>query len=159
MISTAVYFGGPEQKNSELSKLFGATERALRAIRGPWVGSDDFGPCASRPQAGPYFEVGSLPAVNVVFYVPGSLVRYEDLTKTEAARFSRKQKLLLVAVPVSKEEVESGGSVEFVIDALHEANRIAAETFARKGTEPFDLETAEAIVEQVRQSLVAQGFS
>ena len=63
-----------------------------------------------------------------------------------------------MAVPVPKEEVETGGSIDFVIGALHEANRIAAETFAGKGTEPFDLERAEAIVEKVKQALVDQGF-
>jgi hypothetical protein len=96
--------------------------------------------------------------VNVVFYVPGSLVSYEDLKKIEAARFSRKQKLLLLAVPVPKEEVESGGSVEFVVGALRRAKAIAAETFARKGSESFDIERAEAIIEKVRESLVDQGF-
>jgi hypothetical protein len=53
-----------------------------------------------------------------------------------------------------KEAAESGGSVEFVIDSLHQANAIAAETFARKGDEPFDLTRAEAIVEQVKRSLI-----
>lgn len=159
MISTGVYFGGPEQKDSDLSKLFSAAERALREIRGQWVGSDDFSPSAPRPATGLYFEVGATPATNVVFYVPGSVIGYEDLKRIEAARFSRMQKLLLVAVPVPKEVVETGGSVEFIVDALHQANRIAAETFAKKGSEPFDVEKAESIVEKVRQALIEQGFS
>jgi hypothetical protein len=158
VISIGINFGGPEQDGSCIQRLLSAAAQAVSKERGPWVGSDDFGPCDLRPVAGPYFEVGSSPAVNVVFYVPGSLVSYEDLKKIEAARFSRKQKLLLLAVPVPKEEVESGGSVEFVVGALRRANAIAAETFARKGTEPFDLEKAEAIVEKVRESLVDQGF-
>jgi hypothetical protein len=82
-----------------------------------------------------------------------------DIDGIEAARFSRKQKLLLVAVPVPPEMVESQAAASFVIGALHEANRIAAETFARKGAELFDFDQAEAIVDKVGQSLVDQGYS
>ena len=156
MISIGVNLGGPEQLR--IDELLRATMRSLSAVRGSWVGGDDFEPGKPRPASGPFFEKGSSPAVNVIFYVPGSLLGYDDLKKIEAVRFSRKQKLLLVAVPVPKEEVETGGSIDFVIGALHEANRIAAETFAGKGTEPFDLERAEAIVEKVKQALVDQGF-
>lgn len=158
MISIGVHLNGPELRGSRIDEMLRASMRSLSTVRGAWLGRDDFGPCDPRPSSGPSFELGSAPAVNVVFYVPGSLGG-EAPSMIEAARFSRKQKLLLVAVPVPKEEVESGGSVEFVITALHEANRIAAETFARKGTEPFDFDKAEAIVKSVGQSLVAQGFS
>lgn len=138
MISIGVNLGGPERLPVE--ELLRAATRAVKSARGEG------------------YESHRQSSVNVVFYVPGSLTSYQDLKKIEAARFSRKQKLLLVAAPVPKEETASGGSVEFVIDALHQANRIAAETFARKGTEPFDFDKAEALVENVRQSLVDQGF-
>jgi hypothetical protein len=36
------------------------------------------------------------------------------------------KKLLLVVVPVPREVADSGGSVEFVIGVLHQANAIAA---------------------------------
>jgi len=104
---------------------------------------------------GPGYEQHATPAVNVVFYIPGSLGGF-DIAGIEASRFSRKQKLLLVAVPVPSEMVDSDASVDFVVDALHQANRIADETFARKGPERFDFEAAEAIAEQVRQSLLNQ---
>ena len=129
---------------------------ALSEERGPWVGDDDFGPGDSRPASGRFFELGSAPAVNVIFYVPGSLIGYDDLKKIEPARFSRKQKLLLVAVPVPKDVAESGGSIDFVIDALHKANAIAAEVFAKKGVGAFDLAKAEMLVEKVREALAAQ---
>jgi hypothetical protein len=134
MISMGVYLGGPERLPIE--KLLRTTMKAIMSARGEG------------------YESHQQPEVNVVFYVPGSISDYADLKKIEAARFSRKQKLLLVAVPVPKEEAESGGSVEFVIESLHQANAIAAETFARKGDEPFDLARAEAIVEQVKRSLI-----
>lgn len=157
MISIGVQLNGPELSKSTIKLLLMATMRAIADERGPIVGDDDFGPCDPRPVSGSYFEIGSAPALNVVFHVQGSF-NVPMPEKIEAARFSRKQKELLVAVPVTKEEVKRGGLVEFVIGALHEANRIAAETFGRKGTEPFDRERADAIVEKVRQSLVEQGF-
>jgi hypothetical protein len=94
--------------------------------------------------------------VNVVFYVPGSLSDFPLITKIAAGRFSRKRKLLLVEVPVPRHVAESGGSVEFVIDALHQANAIAADVFERKGVVEFNLKRAEAIVEKVKQGLAAQ---
>ena len=157
MISMGEHYRGPELSRSRIGQLLKCASRSIAEATGPIIGTDDFGPCASCPEEGPYFRVGSAPALNVVFYVSGSLGDF-DITKIEASRFSRKQKLLLVAVPVPKEVVESGGSVEFVISALHEANRIAAETFSRKGTEPFDFAKSESIVEKVKQKLVDQGF-
>ncbi len=136
MISTGGHYRGPELEGSRIHRLLNATMKALIAACGD-------------------FKEGSAPAVNVVFYVPGSLGAF-DIPKIEASRFSRKQKLVLVAVPVPPEVARAGGSVEFVIDALHKAITIAAEVFARKGTEPFDLAKAETIVEKVRQSLAAQ---
>jgi hypothetical protein len=139
MISIGAHFNGPELDGSKIDQSLSRAMKAVELARGPG------------------YEQHTAPAVNVVFYVPGSLGS-EGPTKIEAARFSRKQKLLLVAVPVPPEIVESDGAAEFVIDALHQADQIAAETFARKGTEPFDLEQAEAIVEKVRQSLLDHGY-
>src|SRR4029450_2297709 len=98
---------------------------------------------------------GERPGVNVVFYVPGSLGDF-DIPGIQASRFSRKEKLVLVAVPVPQEVAEAGGAVGFVVDALRRANEIAAQVFARKGAEPFDLAGAEALVEKVREALVAR---
>ena len=156
MITIGVNFGGPEQHGSPIYKLLNAAGMAITKERGAWVGTDDFGPCDPRPTSGRYFEAGSAPAVNVIFYVPGSLISYDELKKIEASRFSRKQKLLLVAVPVPKAVAQSGGSVAFVIDALHQANALAAEVFARKGVGEFDLAKAETLVEKVKETLVAQ---
>ena len=91
-------------------------------------------------------ETISTPRVNVVFYVPGSLLAFEDLKKIEAARFTRKEKLLLVAVPVSREVAKLGASVAFIVDALRQAVAIAADVFARKKVAGFDLADAEVIV-------------
>ncbi|HEX2971536.1 MAG TPA: hypothetical protein VHP11_04350 [Tepidisphaeraceae bacterium] len=99
---------------------------------------------------------GTVPGVNVVFYVPGSVMDHVSVTKIEAARFSRKRKLLLVNVPVPKEIVRDWNqSLLFLIDALCKANAIAAEVFGhKKGMEPFDLAKAEAIIDRVKEMLV-----
>jgi hypothetical protein len=102
------------------------------------------------------WQPGISPGLNVVFYVPGSLGDFSNVTKIAAGRFSRKQKLLLVEVPVPRDVAESGGSVEFVIDALRQAIVIAAEVFARKGHEPFDPARANAIVDRVNHTLRAR---
>ena len=156
MIAIGVNYGGPEQHRSRIRTLLSAAMNAVADERGEWVGGDDFGPGPSRPSTGRFFEVGSAPAVNVLFYVPGSLLTYPDLTKIEAARFSRKQKLLLVAVPVPEEVAKAGGSVEFVIGALRQAVAIAADVFAQKKVGVFDLAGAEAIIEKVQAALAAQ---
>jgi hypothetical protein len=138
MISIGAHFGGPELEGSRIDRLISAAMKAVKAVRG----TD--------------YEAHASPAINAVFYVPGSLDTYGGLKQIEPARFSRKEKLLLVAVPVPEAVAAAGGSVEFVIDALHKANAIAAAVFAKKGTELFDLVKAEAIVEKVRDALVAQ---
>jgi hypothetical protein len=136
MISIGINLGGPERLPIE--DLLRAAIKAAKAARDD---GDDF--------------LGK-PSINVVFYVPGSLNVYKDLNKIEAARFSRKQKSLLVAIPVPLELVQSRTAIDFVVDALFQASRLAADIFTRKGCDPFDLERAEAIVEKVRQSLVNQ---
>jgi hypothetical protein len=138
MITTGDHFRGPELKDSPIWKLLGATMSAVIAARGDW-------------------KEGSSPGVNVVFYVPGSLGDF-DISTIEASRFSRKHKLLLVAVPVPRHLVYGDGLFEFVIDALFQANRIAAETFARKKAGHFDLAQANAIVNEVKNALIEQGF-
>ena len=137
MISIGAHYRGPELDGSPVDLLIRSAAKALKRLRGDG------------------YEAHSVPAVNVVFYVPGSLGGF-DIPRIEASRFSRKQKLLLVAVPVPGSVAASGGSVDFVLDALHRANAIAAEVFSKKGTEPFDLAKAEAIVEKVKDALVAR---
>lgn len=156
MISIGTHYRGPELNGSRIERQLRALSRSIRNECGAFVGGKDIAGLdnSSRP-SGLLFEVGSVPSINVVYYIPGSLGDFQ-IPKIEASRFSRKQKLLLVAVPVPKEIVESGGSVEFIINSLHQANAIAADVFARKGTEPFNFEKAEVIVDKVKQSLLAE---
>jgi hypothetical protein len=134
MISIGCILKGPELSSTLIA------HRLMTAMR--WV--DHY--------RGEYPE-GAVPEVNIVFYVPGSLGDFPNMTEITAGRFSRKKKLLLVGVPVPRGMADSGGSVEFIIDTLRKATALAAEVFARKGAEPFDLNKANEIVEQVRQAM------
>jgi hypothetical protein len=136
MIYVGLQLNGPELSKAPIDQLLTLGAKAAAEARGE-------------------FTVGLAPAINVVFYVSGSLGDFPDIAKMAAGRFSRKQKLLLVEVPVPHEIAEPGGSVAFVIDTLHKANAIAAEVFAKKGIQ-FDLPKAEAIVDHVKQALLAQ---
>ena len=152
MISIGTQYNGPELSHAAIRKAFLLVSVAIRQECGPWVGTDDFGPCGQRPTSGRFFEIGAMPAVNVVFYVPGSIATVMP-TKIEPARFSRKQKLLLVAVPVPPEMVNSSGALDFVMDSLHKANAIAAEVFAKKNVGIFDLARADELVEKARAEI------
>lgn len=152
MITLGANFGGPELKGTPVQLAIQSVMLAIHKERGAWVGADDFGPCEMQPTSGPYFKVGSAPAVNVIFYVPGSISKAVP-DKIEAPRFSRKRKLLLVAVPVPVSVVNSEKAAEFVIDALHQANSIAAEEFAKRGPETFSKEKADLIVEKARKAI------
>jgi hypothetical protein len=134
MIFIGNHFHGPELTGSPIDRLLTSAAKAAVSSRGP-------------------FDLGSTPAVNVVFHVPGSLGEAPQAAHPVAGRFSRKQKLLLVEVYVPKEQVATGGSIDFVIDSLRQANAIAADVFARKGTEPFDVAKANAIIDQVSEAL------
>ncbi len=109
--------GGPEVDAS----LFGKMEKSLMALAVEERGD---------------FSVGSSAAVNVVYHVPGSIVRTLDYEGLRTGIFSRKQKLLMVqvAVPIA---VANSNDVEelagFFVWSLHEANSIASDYFKKKG--------------------------
>lgn len=137
MISIGCDFGGPGLSQTAIGELLLAASRLVEQHRGE-------------------YDEGSIPEVNVVFYVPGSVADFPPRDAPRAGRFSRKQKLLLVEVYVPRDVAEAGGSVEFVTDSLRQANAIAAEVFARKGAEPFDLAKANAIVQRVSEALAGR---
>ena len=135
MITLGAQFGGPEQNGSPIDVAILSVMDAVRDARGER-------------------NKGAAPAVNVVLYIPGSC-GIAAPTKIEAARFSRKQKLLLVAVPVPSEMINSSCALDFVISALHQANAIAADVFAKKNVGTFDLAAADAIVEKAKAEIAA----
>lgn len=133
MISIGANYGGPELDGVLVEKVILSAMSAIDDARGNWT-------------------EGSVPTVNVVFHVPGSIVKAVP-AQIEPARLSRKQRLLLVAVPVPPEMINSDKALDFVIDALHKANAIAAEVFAKKNVGTFDLQKADAIVAKARAEI------
>ena len=76
MIAIGVVYGGPELRDSKLYDVLGSVMRSAMEARGD-------------------FEFGSVPAVNVVFHVPGS-PGSPDWDAARDGKFSRKEKLLMV---------------------------------------------------------------
>jgi hypothetical protein len=138
MISLGANFGGPELSDSGAKRAYLSVANGIRG---------------ALPRELTEWK-GRVPGVNVVFYVPGSVLEYEYVNKIAAARFSRKRKLVLVNVPVPKTLVaDYSGSRRFMFDSLLKANEIAAARFASKGVaELFDWQTANSIVAQARQA-------
>jgi len=136
MIATGGYYRGPEIKDSRIDKMLRATGKALDAICGDW-------------------KEGDAPGLVVLFVVPGSLGDV-NFVGQRVTLFSRKKKLVQIEAAVPREVVDAGGSMNFVIDALRQASRTAAEHFERKKAGVFDLAKADAIVEKVKDALLAQ---
>jgi len=155
MISIGIHRGGPELKDSKVDKAIRAAAIAVAEIRGPWVRSDECESSGSSSEEETFFQEGSTPAINIIFYIPGTVMQYDDVTQITATRFTRKRKLLLVTVPVPPELIQSSRAEQFVLDALHQSIQIAADAFAKKSVEPFDLAQAETLVDKVKQSLSA----
>ena len=122
--------GGPESGESKVCDALRAVTTAAIGARGD-------------------FAFGSVPAVNVVFYVPGSFSR-PDWDGLRDGRFSREEKLLLVQVAVPDEMVSSDGAMGFIIQALRGANAIAFHVYQEKGME-YPLRNAEALVSRIAE--------
>ena len=138
MIGIGAYFRGPELKDSSVDRRLSEAMKAVRMMRGDW-------------------KEGDAPAVIVLFVVPGSLGDV-NFSGQRVTLFSRKKKLLQIEAAVPKDLVSATRIDDFVIDALRQASRTAAEHFSKKKAGVFDLAKAEEIVEKVRQSLVAAGY-
>lgn len=132
MISIGAVYEGLELRGSPICETINAIGKAVIKLRGD-------------------FEIGKSPAVNVVFYVPGSLGGV-DWEGSRDSTFSRKQRLLMVQVAIPKEVADSENPVDFLVEALHEANVIAFEGFRKRKIEyPFD--EAETLIDDVKRKL------
>jgi len=105
------------------------------------------------------FKFGSTAALNVVFHIPGSIIRNLDYEGLRDGKFSRARKLLMIQVAVPKEIAESQDEeaiFRFLFDSLREANRIAALYFKKKKIEysqPKYLGLVDAVEEKFRQTM------
>lgn len=90
------------------------------------------------------FQIGTCPAINVAFYVPGSVAR-ADWEGIRESSFSRSEQLLMLQVAVPPVSLESSKIREFIVESLHGANAVAFEFFRQQGLD-FPLSHAEAMV-------------
>lgn len=132
MISLGGRFRGPELKGSPFHQAHTATARALHELRGPLV-------------------LGSVPLVNAVFVVPGSLGD-PDFDGLEYGDYSRKDKAIVVQIAVPRDVAAAGNPAEFIVGGLRGANAMAFEFFRQKGDE-FPLRQAEEMVTAIAERL------
>jgi len=98
-------------------------------------------------------ESFSGPAINAVFYVPGSLA-CPDWEGIRDARFSRKRQLQMVKVAIPPELVNSSDLKDYVLQSLHRANAVGYDFFRKKGL-VFPIADANAVVDRIKERLDA----
>ncbi len=131
MISIGAHHGGPELRGTEVEKAITAAMQAAVDL--------------SRN-----LEEGSVPAVNVVFCTPGSVMGRPDWDHGRIAKYSAKSKLLLIQAAVPEEVVHSETALDYVIEELYGANANAFEFYRQKGMQ-FLLADAEKLVARIRE--------
>lgn len=85
--------------------------------------------------------------LNIVFHFPGSIcpVTFKGI---RTAKFSRKQKLLMVQVAVPEEVAASNNADAFTLDSIREAIRLAKPIFEKAAID-FPMEDQLAFVDQI----------
>ena len=132
MITIGAVFKGPELKDGPACQVICRLLQAAVRLRGSFV-------------------IGSAPAISVVYHVPGSLGK-PDFDEMQDARFSRKQQLLMIEVPVPENELNSDSLGSYLVDQLHGANAIAFHYFHDRGME-YPLREAEQFVHRLRKEV------
>jgi hypothetical protein len=130
-ISVGSVLGGPEQVDTPIQLAIRAVSNAVFDICG---------------------DEGA-PGVNVVFYAPGSLIA-PDFDYPRTGKFSKREQLLMVQVPLNREIVEASQPqiVQSLLDGLQAANAVAFDFFSTKGID-FPLADAESIVARAAEAL------
>jgi hypothetical protein len=123
MISIGAVLGGGELAQSQI-------KRAISDITAFFSGAED----------------GDFGSLNIVFHVPGSLVK-PDYVGVRTARFSKKQKMLMIQVAVPEELKELSDQMEFLLNSVRLGVKLARPVFARARIE-YTAEAYLALVEQ-----------
>ncbi|NOK21119.1 hypothetical protein [Corallococcus carmarthensis] len=110
MMGLSAVYGGPELAGTPIDKAI----RMFGKARGPT-------------------EMGVSGSLDIVFHVPGSLLKPE-FTGVRTAKFSRKEQKLMLQIAVPDEQVQSP-DVRWLLDAIREAVRLARPKFERAGIE------------------------
>ncbi|WP_147414316.1 hypothetical protein [Sphingomonas gilva] len=133
MITIGIDFGGPEHRESDVSKILIKASQVAARVRDP--GYDD----------------GQEAWINPIFVVPGT-INEPDFTGHKLGHFSKKEKGLSVAIAVPQSVADGKGIQEFIGQSLREAVRLAAAYFASKGIS-FSTLKAEKIILAIEANL------
>ena len=109
MIYVSSILGGPELRTSPVYGLIGELAKALNS--------------GERPDEG---------SLDVVFHVPGSLVKPE-FNALRLTKFSRKERMQMIEIPVPQELVYSSGLKSFLLEKLKEAVEAGEKRFKAAG--------------------------
>lgn len=129
MITLGADYFGSELFSSPVRQVVSKVTNLVADERGPW-------------------ESGDVPSLNAVFVVSGSLGGTEQ-EGIQATRFSRKNKMVLVAIPMDGKLRDKRAVAEIVMSALRTAAALAHDAYARRRAGDFDLARALEILDRV----------
>lgn len=127
-----IVLGGPEQRGGSADSTLTKIAKRVAELRGE----------AESVYGG----------INAVFHLPGSLVT-PSFQGARSAKFSRKERMLMVQVAVPRDLLDSDGLEAFVFESLREATHIAEPMFQKAGI-PFSIENHLAFVDRVGATMV-----
>lgn len=130
MISLGNQYGGPELKGSAIRLLLQKIMQLVSDLR------DE------------NYDDGTSPWVNIIFIVPGSLIK-PDFSGMKTGFFSKKRKGLVIQIAVPQSVLDCGTEEPFAIESLMNAMDLADEYFRKKGLD-FDLGGAKNLILEVR---------
>ncbi|WP_313101974.1 hypothetical protein [Brevundimonas sp.] len=132
MITIGAIYRGPELRESRLVQAVRTASEVIGELRDP------------------SYDVGTIPWVNPIFIVQGSLGE-PGFRGLIYGKYSKRKKGVVVQIAVFEDDLRAGPE-HAVTYGLHGANAMAFEFFRQKG-ECFPLADAEQMVAKVRQRL------
>ncbi|MBC8951486.1 hypothetical protein [Xenorhabdus sp. PB62.4] len=133
MITIGSHYKGPELDGSSI-------QLALRTTSG-----------VAREERDKDYNSGKEAFINPVFIVPGSISK-PDFKGFKYGYFSKKEKGVVIQIAVPQSVTDGEGIREFIVGALREAVRMAAEKFAKHAI-PFSSLKAEKIILAIEERL------
>jgi hypothetical protein len=127
MITLGVHSFGPEVRDTLFSEAIMQTMRAFVKVR-----SADY-------------NDGTLPWVNPIYIIPGSLGS-ADFECMKLGYFSMKKKGCVVMIAVPPEIALSTSPEEYIVNSLKDAIGLAAKKFQKKGL-AFDIDKANSLID------------
>ncbi|WP_338883018.1 MULTISPECIES: hypothetical protein [Xenorhabdus] len=97
------------------------------------------------------YDSGKEAFINPIFIVPGSILGV-DFEGLKYGYFSKKRKGVVIQIAVPQSVADGEGIREFIVGALREAVRMAAEKFAKHAI-PFSSLKAEKIILAIEKKL------